>query len=104
MKLQVTVRFADKSFPVPVKVRTEVEGNLSVANLKGMILRKLRLGDILRIDQIMLLFRPQANLDLKYVSSPYSIIDNGFSLVADEQTLGSFLQGHTLILIMLFQD
>jgi hypothetical protein len=102
MNLQVTVRFADKSFPE--EVHTVVDASLSVANLKGAILRKLGLGDILRINQILLLFRPQANLDLKYVSSPYSVIDTGFLLVADEQILGSFLLGHTLILIMLFQD
>jgi hypothetical protein len=99
--IQVRVSSADKSFPG--EARVEVDGSLSVADAKKEILRQLHLSK-LRTDQILLLFRSEANIDLKFASSPFSGSGKEWLLVVDEKTLGSFLQGRTLIQFILYED
>jgi hypothetical protein len=100
--LQVTVSSANKS--IPGEVRIVVGTSLSVEEAKKMILEHLRLAEVLRMNQILLLFRSELNPHLKYASSPYSGTGKDWLPVLDETSLGSFLQGRTVIKFMLYQD
>lgn len=100
--LQVTMRIADNAFPETYT--TKVDDSLSVADMKRMFLRRFHLEDIMSVDQVLLLFRPTASLDLKFThaSRPYSLENTHLSIVEDEAKLGRFLQRPTLIAFALF--
>lgn len=99
--LHVTVSFLNKS--TPGEVSLDVNGRLSVAEVKTMILEHLRLAKTLSIKQIVLLFCSEANIDRNYASSPFSGAQKVWLLVFDEDTLESFLEGPTLIEFKLYQ-
>lgn len=76
--------------------------DMTVADVKNWILRKLNFHLAFGLSQTLLVIRSEFNNGQKYASLPYEGNRDDWLLVPEEQKLGDFASDHTTIRVFFF--